>query len=127
MAIWNHSEFREKIDHVIQLMQTGMKIDAIKTLRSATGLGLKETKDIVEAFYDYVQPKVESYDQVPYEDPDQGKFALIRHLPNGENTFEEYSVKFTALQEARFALDHGYKNISVVKVVAETKHTLVEI
>jgi large subunit ribosomal protein L7/L12 len=37
------------LGHVRQLAQDGKKIEAIKAYRQATGLGLKEAKDAVEA------------------------------------------------------------------------------
>jgi ribosomal protein L7/L12 len=41
-------------DRVVKHIRAGEKINAIKELRSDSGLGLKEAKDIVEAIYDYV-------------------------------------------------------------------------
>lgn len=36
--------------HVQAALRAGQKIDAIRLMREATGLGLKEAKDAVEAF-----------------------------------------------------------------------------
>ena len=41
-------------DRVVKHIRAGEKINAIKELRSDSGLGLKEAKDIVESIYDYV-------------------------------------------------------------------------
>ncbi len=40
---------REQIDAIVQLLQDGKKIEAIKVYRQATGVGLKEAKESVEA------------------------------------------------------------------------------
>jgi hypothetical protein len=42
-------------DRVVKHIRASEKINAIKELRTDTGLGLKEAKDIVDAIYDYVQ------------------------------------------------------------------------
>lgn len=39
-------------DEVIQAIKNGNKIEAIKLLREKTGLGLKESKDLVDAYVD---------------------------------------------------------------------------
>jgi ribosomal protein L7/L12 len=41
-------------DRVVKHIRDGEKINAIKELRTDSGLGLKEAKDIVESIYDYV-------------------------------------------------------------------------
>lgn len=43
-----------KYAEIKSLSNGGYKIEAIKTLREATGIGLKEAKDIVEALYEPV-------------------------------------------------------------------------
>jgi len=123
---WNVNEFRENIDNVIRIMQSGQKITAIKELRAASSLGLKEAKDIVEAFYDYVQPK-DLYAQVPYEDPDQGEFAVVRSTSDGHVYYETYASKHNAMHEARALLERGYDDVKVARVVAKTKRTVEEI
>lgn len=37
---------------VIQAIESGNKIEAIKLLRESTGLGLKESKDLIDAYED---------------------------------------------------------------------------
>lgn len=37
---------------VIQAIERGNKIEAIKLLRESTGLGLKESKDLIDAYED---------------------------------------------------------------------------
>ena len=44
------------LDEIGRLAADGQKIDAIKRLREATGLGLKEAKDVVESL-DQIRPK----------------------------------------------------------------------
>ena len=125
---WYGNELREKIDDVIRLMQTDKKIDAIKELRAATGLGLKEAKDIVEAFYDYVQPNNVTYDQVPFEDPDQGEFGVLRTYSSGELGYVPFDTRAQAVGEARNFLENtDHTDVKVVKVVAKTKRTVEEI
>lgn len=41
----------ETLSDLINALEKGRTIDAIKTYRNATGLGLKESKDAVESLY----------------------------------------------------------------------------
>jgi chromosome segregation ATPase len=53
---------------VALLGQLRMPIEAIKKIRAATGLGLKESKDFFEAFRDKVQVVPMRYDGVHFQD-----------------------------------------------------------
>ena len=46
---------RERAKKIWSLTKQGHKVEAIKDLRLATNLGLKEAKDIVNNFYDLVK------------------------------------------------------------------------
>lgn len=46
------SETSELEPEVLKALNSGRKIDAIKTLRSLRGIGLKEAKELVDAYSD---------------------------------------------------------------------------
>jgi hypothetical protein len=54
----------------LEALNAGNKIEAIKALREATGLGLKEAKDWVEAYERGGVAPAPSFDHPPGRDPD---------------------------------------------------------
>lgn len=106
-------------------VRNGEKISAIKTLRVIMNIGLKEAKDMVETL-----PQFRAVD-VPLSASMQDQSAhYIVHLNNGTNDhvvdFHSASWNFDeAMNYAQSRMDGYDEKVTVAKVVATTKRSLV--
>lgn len=58
---WHHKVNQASAQSIGRSLSQGRKIEAIKTLREATGFGLKEAKDIIDSFLPSERAQFENY------------------------------------------------------------------
>lgn len=98
-------------------------IDAIKQLRSLTGLGLRESKDIIEA----IMPTTRAVTPPPSAEPSRF-ITLVEEQGAWANWAKVYdgTFKSDAMSAGRLA-DKDGGEVIVACVIACTKRTLVEV
>jgi len=109
--------------NLIDAMKTGRKIEAIKQLRSLTGCGLKEAKDVVEAvMYAFVPAQALTPVSPTY-------VVLYRNRNEADFTRTYTGASRTYAMEEGQALFDGFedRDVIVAQTIAQTKKTLVEI
>ncbi len=110
--------------------RNGRKIEGIKLMRAATGLGLKEAKDIIEAFLDDSEAaNVARTHAAPVVDKcDDGMLYCVLYKQYDSSDWVKHSWDTQhnwAVQDAHNLLDSGNAvDVMVVKTVATTKRTL---
>lgn len=70
--------------HIIAEIRTGNKIEAIKLLREATGLGLKEAKDAIEAYHRSAPAQHVTTKDTPSPPPGEFPAEVIDALRQGQ-------------------------------------------
>lgn len=98
------------IHDAIDAMKNYRKIDAIKSIRAFTGVGLKEAKDLVEALIPYIQK--EDVPASPYTG--EGEHVVVRQQ-YGETYLETYYSVADAVRVAGEYVD-GADSVVIARV-----------
>lgn len=118
------------IGATIAACQQGRKIEAIKQFRSYTGLGLKESKDFIEAIYPYLHNEQTLVDQQLRSE--QSGNVQAPHVVLAKCDGEPWTVVDTAsnqsdaLYEARYRLSNAsdHIDVKVARIIADTTKEL---
>lgn len=105
---------------VISAMRQGLKIEAIKALRMFANCGLKEAKEIVEAFQEFVPSHNGTW---PHD------IVTVALLEDGAELVYQGPYMDSAEQEAKYAIENGKKNVIIARVThkSETKTVMVKV
>lgn len=131
--------FRDEIQAHVQQMRealtAGQKITAIKALRTITGTGLVESKEIVEMILSLIEWKEwaaspPAAPAKPEPDPDLAPHIVLQFARASEQDIptgmEHFSSRSHAMSEAQFFANSGAR-VMVARVVAVCRNRLEEV
>ena len=110
-------------------LRAGSKVATIKTLRTLTGLGLKEAMDIVNAVQAAYDTQLADAGPDAYSPPafadDAAHYVVVRSTSDGDYVTHfkgEYDNRQEAMSYARDRVERS--DVHVARVIAVTKRTL---